>query len=119
LADCFAFFLSAIDLQNKANLLKYNKEIISVVEKNIQEMLEGIIADEDAYGITPSEKVNTMIILIGTDNEMAENTIDTVGRFTLALYLATLIFEGITWEEITDAYKAKSQENINRQNRGY
>lgn len=117
LADCFAFFLSAIDLQDQANMLKHGVSIIPSIETRLEEIIESLYGED--FGETKEERVNSLINIVGTDNEMAESTIDTLGRLGVAIHLATLLFDGITWEEITEAYRKKSEENIARQNKGY
>jgi hypothetical protein len=54
---------------------------------------------------------------VGTDNET--KGILTVERFAIAIFIAMLLFDGITWGEITAAYREKSAVNIERQVNGY
>ena len=54
---------------------------------------------------------------VGTDNEV--KGVVTVERFAIAIFIATVLFEGITWDEITQAYKEKSAVNIKRQEENY
>lgn len=61
--------------------------------------------------------INDLILYVGTDNEI--EGILTIERFAIAIFIATLLFDGITWDEITEAYKKKSQVNVDRQVEGY
>lgn len=117
LADCFAFFLSAIDLQNQANIVKFGIGMVDKIEEAIQGIFDELGSQYDEY--ESSETVNSLITLMGTDNEFGEEPVSTTGRFAASIYAASRLFEGITWEEITDAYKKKSAENIKRQQTNY
>jgi dimeric dUTPase (all-alpha-NTP-PPase superfamily) len=117
LADCFAFFVSAIVLLNDISLEQEKESIISLVEQKLNNnlyALEENMLDEkrDAKSIA-----NELIIFTGADNE--SQPIPMLERFAISIFLAMLLFPGITWEEITAAYKKKSQVNIDRQVQGY
>ena len=115
LADCFAFFLSLLDNQIELDSGKEEGDsIIDKVEKEIQHylgVLDGFRTDTD---LTVNEIVTDLITYIVTDNE-SENSIFTVERFAVAIFIGITLFPGITWEEITKAYKEKSAVNIQRQ----
>jgi dimeric dUTPase (all-alpha-NTP-PPase superfamily) len=119
LADCFAFFLSLVDLQNEIALHVRQKEIIDEIEDEINHYLNALNKhkEETEGEFAINEIINDLIIYVGTDNEV--EGIYTTERFSIAIYIATLLFEGITWEEIAQAYKQKSEVNIQRQVENY
>ena len=116
LADCFAFFLSAIDVESELAKIAGNDDFIEQVEAEINSYMESLESYEDAME-NVNKTTNDLITYIGTDNEV-QGTV-TVERFAIAIFIATILFEGITWDEITAAYKLKSAENIARQERDY
>lgn len=118
LADCFAFFLSLLDNQEQYLLESGQESIIERVENEINYLIDNLEAERERMGASEEEVVSELILHIGTDNENEESVYSTE-RFAVAIYLATLLFPGITWEEMTEAYLTKSQENINRQERNY
>jgi dimeric dUTPase (all-alpha-NTP-PPase superfamily) len=113
LADCFAFFLSAIDIENEVSLLKDEVEIIPNIESDLNEIFDALSTNFKKTDIDRDLVINDLIIYVGTDNEI--QGILTVERFAIAIFIATLLFDGITWEEITEAYIKKSSVNIQRQ----
>lgn len=117
LADCFAFFLSAIDLENEVSLLRDEKEVISDIEADLNEIFLALRQNFSETDIDRDLVINDLILYIGTDNEI--EGILTIERFAIAIFIATLLFDGITWDEITEAYKKKSQVNIDRQVENY
>jgi dimeric dUTPase (all-alpha-NTP-PPase superfamily) len=117
LADCFAFFLSAIDIENEVSLLKDEKEIVSDIQSDLNEIFEALTNNFRETDIDRNLVINDLILYIGTDNEI--QGILTIERFAIAIFIATLLFDGITWDEITEAYKKKSEVNINRQVENY
>lgn len=118
LADCFAFFLSLLDNQEQYLLESGEESIIERVENEINFLIDSLETERERMGASEEEVVSELILHIGTDNENEESVYSTE-RFAAAIYLATLLFPGITWEEMTEAYLTKSQENINRQERNY
>jgi hypothetical protein len=95
---------------------KDKKDFLENVENNLQEVFNNMKSfkeDEDYI-----EKINVLIKIIGTDSEV-EETIPIISRFGISIYIASELFEGITWEEITSAYKKKSKINIERQKTNY
>ena len=94
------------------------ESIIGRVENEINFLIDNLEAERERMGASEEEVVAELILHIGTDNENEESVYSTE-RFAVAIYLATLLFPGITWEEMTEAYLTKSQENINRQERNY
>jgi dimeric dUTPase (all-alpha-NTP-PPase superfamily) len=117
LADCFAFFLSAIDIENEISLLKEEKEVITDIEDDLNEILTALKDNFKQTDLDRNLVINDLILYIGTDNEI--QGILTIERFAIAIFIATLLFDGITWDEITEAYKKKSEVNINRQVENY
>jgi dimeric dUTPase (all-alpha-NTP-PPase superfamily) len=118
LADCFAFFLSLIDLENIIEMEEdpTSEKVIAKVEAEINDILETL---DRVYGETktPHKEINDLITYIGTDNEI--KGVLTVERFAIAIFIVTLLFEDITWEEISEAYLIKSQVNVDRQVQNY
>lgn len=117
LADCFAFFLSAIDIENEVSLLRDEKEVISDIEEDLNEIFQALTNNFRETDLDRDLVINDLILYVGTDNEI--QGILTIERFAIAIFIATLLFDGITWDEITEAYKVKSNVNIQRQVENY
>lgn len=130
LADCFAFFLSIVEILEFMVGERESESFINGVEMDIQESINSLV---NMSKNTSNEKTaNDLMRFVGCNSDIIypatqdifvgefETMIDvTIKRFSIAIHLATLLFEGITWEEITEAYRKKSQVNIDRQNGGY
>ena len=117
LADCFAFFLSAIDVENEMSLLRDEKDITEDIDMQLNEIFTDLNNALKTTDVDRNDVISDLILYIGTDNEI--DGVLTVERFAIAIFIATLLFEGITWEEITEAYKVKSDVNIQRQVENY
>jgi dimeric dUTPase (all-alpha-NTP-PPase superfamily) len=117
LADCFAFFLSAIDVENEVSLLRDEKDIILDIQADLNEIFEALTNNFRETDLDRNLVINDLILYVGTDNEI--QGILTIERFAIAIFIATLLFDGITWDEITEAYKVKSNVNIQRQVENY
>jgi dimeric dUTPase (all-alpha-NTP-PPase superfamily) len=95
LADIIAFFLS---------IGKVGDDVDPIIEETEQELKDystlAIIQSVSA-AIQTGEEAATDVILMGIAVEIARREV------------------GATWEEIVEAYKKKSEENINRQKEGY
>lgn len=117
LADCFAFFLSLVDNQNDLVKLEGEEEIIEKVENEINFYLDALEKHAFETDFTKEEILIDLITYVGTDNEA--QGIYTTERFAIAIFIATILFEKITWEEIVEAYKEKSRINIQRQVENY
>lgn len=118
LADCFAFYLSLVDLQNKILLLTGETEdIIQTIENEINYIINHFEMERNEEE-PKIETVKDLIMYVSTDNEVGSAT-STTQRFAIAIYIAMLLFENITWDEITKAYKKKSNINIQRQVENY
>jgi dimeric dUTPase (all-alpha-NTP-PPase superfamily) len=117
LADCFAFFLSAVVLKNEMALEDAKNSVIPGMEAELNNILK--ILEENLINEQKDAKtiVNDLILYVGSDNEFQPTL--SIERFAISIFLAMLLFPGITWEEITAAYKKKSQVNIDRQVQGY
>jgi L-cystine uptake protein TcyP (sodium:dicarboxylate symporter family) len=117
LADCFAFFLSAIDVESEIAKEKEGiEDFIETVEMQIADYIISLTqykADTEDTLIAITE----LITYIGTDNEIKGVT--TVERFAIAIFIAIAMFPGITWDQITAAYKLKSIINKERQEEDY
>lgn len=119
LADCFAFFLKLVG-NFKVSRGEGYMNWVGLLEEDIEKALEAYSAFCEEEGWTDNDAVINLITVVGAENESEElRSMPTMDRFILAIFLATKIFKGITWEEITDAYKKKSAENIERQKRNY
>ncbi|RLI51915.1 hypothetical protein DRO61_01150 [Candidatus Bathyarchaeota archaeon] len=116
LADCFAFFLSAIDLESELAKKEGIEDFIEQVEFQINEFVLSL-EEYEANVENIQQVITELITYIGTDNEV--KGITTVERFAIAVFIATVLFPEITWDEITDAYKKKSKVNKERQEEGY
>jgi len=117
LADCFAFFLSAIDVENEVSLLRDEKDIVADIDGQLNEIFGDLTSALKTTDVDRTDVINDLILYIGTDNEI--DGVLTVERFAIAIFIATLLFDGITWNEITEAYKIKSDVNIQRQVENY
>jgi len=117
LADCFAFFLSAIDVENEMSLLRDEKDIVGDIDEQLNEIFNDLNSTMKTTDVDRTDIINDLILYIGTDNEI--EGILTIERFAIAIFIATLLFDGITWNEITEAYKLKSNVNIQRQVENY
>lgn len=113
LADCFAFFLSiilrseevgAVGVKGQEAYLMFEKDV-----QNVFDNLHKLKEEQDSIKV-----VNDLITIVSTDNETEEAT-SSIHRFAISLFIATLLFEGITWEELVAAYIKKSEVNIQRQ----
>ena len=117
LADCFAFFLSVIDYEDQLALFDEKESIIEDVEGDINSILNSLESFKGESDFTNEHIINDLSKYIGTDNEV--EPILTIERFAIAIFISTVLFEDITWEEITEAYRKKSDVNIQRQVENY
>lgn len=108
LADLYAFFLSL--------MLSLTEEQVVEFEKELTRVSNQVVESTDKND--KMEIINGLITVVGTDNE-AEHAIQTVNRFGIAIGIARILFDGITYEEIIHAYKEKSKVNIERQTKNY
>ena len=118
LADCFAFFLSIVSLSDELKLvdLKTDESIVDAFQGDLQKLHAALVLN--SFEQEKRFVINGLISLIGTESE-TERATSTIGRFAIAIYIAQLLFEGITWEELTEAYRKKSKVNIERQEKNY
>lgn len=115
LADCFAFYLSLLlNIEKEENNSREN--LMKEIDKELNQIYTLLF--EYSNSREKEEVINNLIKFVGTDNE-AENSTSTTYRFVLAIFIVELLFESITWKEITEAYRKKSAINIARQNNNY
>jgi len=88
------------------------EEAYSMFERDVQNVFDNLQKLKD--GKDNIQVVNDLITIVSTDNE-TEQTTNSIHRFAISLFIATLLFEGITWEELVAAYRKKSEVNIQRQ----
>lgn len=117
LADCFAFFLSVVDYENELSIFNNEREIIEDVESDINSILESLENFQKESDSDVNSVINDLSKYIGTDNEI--EPILTIERFAIAIFITSILFENITWEELTEAYREKSKINIQRQVENY
>lgn len=117
LADCFAFFLSVIDYENELALFSDDLGFIDRVESEIDGTLDALTKHRENTDFQSEDIINDLTKYIGTDNEI--EPIPTIERFAIAIFIVVLLFDGITWDEITEAYREKSKINIQRQVENY
>ena len=119
LADCFAFFLSLINLSALSEEEEKDQELFKYsTSKRLQDIFESLTALEHENEEMSTEMIlQNLITYVGTDNET--EGVDTMTRMAIAIYIATLVFPEITWEDIVSAYNKKSETNINRQKENY
>ena len=119
LADCYAFFLSvALTLPAE---IKDDDEHISYPRRNMLEVFLEVYK-QVVQATTSEEKVSPtdLITLIGTSSELqGDKHIDFMKSFAIAHVVVGLLWPEITWEEIADAYRAKSKVNMERQENNY
>jgi len=118
LADCFAFFLAILNKSEEISQLRLGESIIDSYEKEVQDVLTNLIENQEKELEDPMDLVNNWILIIGAAHE-TEYTISTSNRFAIAIFIAMMLFEDITWEELTNAYRQKSKVNIDRQRGDY
>lgn len=119
LADCYAFMLSAVltkpeEIKRDEEVVKPREDLLKVIKEIYDYFLEN--APE-----TQEERIKEAkdgILLLGTSSDLQEK-IDSVKSFAIANYIAFLVLENLTFEEVVAAYKQKSEENINRQKNNY
>jgi hypothetical protein len=97
--------------------LRDEKEVISDIEADLNEIFEALTNNFKETDLDRNLVINDLILYVGTDNEI--QGILTIERFAIAIFIATLLFDGITWDEITEAYRVKSNVNIQRQVENY
>lgn len=105
LADLYAFFLSILLVMKNIDIEEFEKELTRISN-------EVYATKDQPYAI------ENLMLISGTDNE-SDAPVRTINRFGIAIGIARLLFDGITYEEITEAYERKSQVNIDRQNENY
>jgi hypothetical protein len=93
------------------------ESIVEAYERDVKQVYEDLqfVKSEGQDAI---EHARNLILIIGTDNE-TESITSSIHRFAISIYIVELLFEDITWEEIVEAYKAKSGVNIKRQETNY
>lgn len=98
---------------------EHDKPLMSPkVEEEIQGIIDVLEEQQEKEKVEQIKLINSWITLVGCDHEVGDRVV-TTQRFGIAIFLAMQLFEGITWNEITNAYKSKSKVNIDRQNGGY
>lgn len=95
LADIMAFFLSIGEITESADA------VISETEQELKDYSTLSIIRSVSAAIQTGEEAATDLILMGVAIEIARREV------------------GATWEEVAEAYKKKSAENIRRQKEGY
>lgn len=133
LADCFAFYLSMVIALGRSNEEIYNKlkEEIEMITQEILDNLKNIenqLKEEDVE-YSNIDNINNWIKFFGSNGDSVTSSspeafgfdiFDTfTKKFALAIYMVSILFENITWNEIVNAYEKKSLENIERQKRNY
>ena len=123
LADCFAFFLSAIltlkeELEVEGKVERQREKVFEMVEAQFNDLrsrLENL--DDESARYNQAIDIITEVATIGEAPEPKQ--IGLVLSFSAALVLLSLIFPDITWEEVVAAYNQKSEVNIKRQEQNY
>ncbi|MFW5889541.1 MAG: dUTP diphosphatase [Bacillota bacterium] len=113
LADCFAFFLSAVDVQDQLA----REDVADEVQTALNELSEIHTNYRNDSDHDSTDMIIDLIKYVGTDNEV--EGVLMVERFAIAIFIVRLLFSDITWEEIADAYRKKSEVNIQRQVENY
>lgn len=116
LADCFAFFLSIVDQSDREKLVDIDGEdIVLAFENDVNSHLKKLAEfnDRDAY-----ETIKDLIVFVGVGNETQIES-GSIQRFAIAIYITTLLFPDLVWEDLVAAYHKKSGINIKRQEINY
>lgn len=114
LADLFAFYISLVNLKEDIG----DDKIVGVVEEELNLFYEKFDSYAKSSALPHKELVVDFITYVAVDSEM-DYAITVTERFALAIYLSTLLFDDVTWDEITEAYRKKSAINIKRQDQNY
>ena len=115
LADCFAFYLSLMQLEEEVKGI----EIIDTFEIEMNDFLNTLRKWREESGMEDNKSaIIEMITFVASSNELGQDIV-TIQRFTIAVFLAELLFEGITWDEMVEAFRKKSMVNIQRQENNY
>ena len=109
LADCYAFFLSAAGTQDKP------EELINQVCETFDALTDDIAAAK-VDGLVAAKEAITLVL---TNHENSEVRFSTTTIFAFCNKIAELVIDGLTWEDVVNAYKAKSDVNIKRQEENY
>lgn len=117
LADCFAFFLSIVIVENNASILRDEGEIIEAVERDLNDIFRNLESNMEENDISDATIINDLMLYVGTDNEV--QGVLTVERFAIAIFIISLLFKDLEWKDLVDAYKKKSSVNIKRQEEDY
>lgn len=114
LSDLFAFYISLMNLKIEVG----GKDIVDEIEEDIEMLIERFSSYAESSDLSQKDLIIDFITYVATDSEM-DYSVTITERFALSIYLSTLLFEGITWDEITEAYHYKSAVNIQRQDENY
>jgi dimeric dUTPase (all-alpha-NTP-PPase superfamily) len=123
LADGFAFFLSAVltqplEIKQEDKTLHPQQDTIDIVIKNYENIKQAIgVVETEADRNREALGLIKEIALVGEAGQGKQ--IRTVAKFGAAIYLITLVFPDITWDEVVAAYNEKSRINIERQQKNY
>lgn len=114
LADLFAFYISLVNLKEDLG----DEGVVEGVEKELNAFFEKFEGYAKSSTLSHKDLVIDFITFVAVDSEL-DYAVTITERFALAIYLSTLLFDGITWYEITEAYRKKSAVNIQRQDQNY
>lgn len=87
-------------------ILNKDKNILETYEKEIIDTFNNLKNIQRDVPIAHFDLIKNWTILIGTDNETG-NTISTMQRMSIILFMAEMFFDDLEWEEIIDAYRNK------------
>lgn len=82
------------------------KDVLNGYEEEIVNTFEGLKKVQKEAPIEQFDLIKNWTVLIGTDNETG-NTITTMQRMTIILFISETLFWDLEWEEIIYAYKNK------------
>ena len=94
-------FNSIIITAEKSNLAK-NKEMPNY-ELELNSIIEALIKTNEEHPVERETLIKNWIILIGTDNE-TQQTLSTIQRMAIAIYLLYLIAPEAFWEDLEKTY---------------
>lgn len=123
LADCYAFFLSALGTlpEKRTEKDKDGKETVVMPRYNVFDEVIDIfnqILDTKDEEFSNFDRVKVLIKIIATAEEL-QKPITTTTSFAIANAIAYYAIDGLQWSDIVNAYDRKSNVNIERQKENY
>lgn len=117
LADCFAFYLSAVAMSPIA--IQTDNGVERPREDQIRRTID-VFKSISEQNNDNRQLTLDLIHLIGTaDDNMEQEKLNTLVQMGIAIRMAEAAIPDLTWDEVVKAYMDKSQVNIDRQHNNY